>query len=83
MMLTRIKRRTAKLLGVGDQFPLLRRSLIELDNVEELRKVFGWKLEPVLDDPSIYEFDSIEDINQRRVRDWWTHRAPPKFCTTS
>lgn len=57
------------MLGVDDRFFYLRRAIAELDNVEELRKVFGWKLGPVLDDDSIYEFESIEDINQRRVRD--------------
>jgi hypothetical protein len=68
-MLARIRTKTRNFLRVGDEFANLRRALVELDDVEELRKVFGWKLEPVLDDPSIHEFESIEDINQRRVRD--------------
>jgi predicted O-methyltransferase YrrM len=69
IMIPRIRRIARKMLGVDDEFFCLRRALTELDNVEELRKLFGWKLDPVLDDPSIYEFDSIEDINLRRVRD--------------
>jgi predicted O-methyltransferase YrrM len=47
----------------------LRRAVIELNDVGELRKVFGWQLEPILDNPTIYDFDYIEDVNQRRVRD--------------
>jgi len=65
----RIRRSARRLLDLDDEFIHLRTALTELDNVEELRKVFGWKLEPVLDDDSIYEFESIEDINLRRVRD--------------
>jgi hypothetical protein len=52
-----------------DELANLRRTVVELDDVAELRKVFGWKLEPVLDDPSIHEFESLVDINMRRVRD--------------
>jgi predicted O-methyltransferase YrrM len=65
----RIGRRVRGLLGIDDEFVNLRRFLTELDNVDELKKVFGWKLDPVLDDPAIHEFESIEDINLRRVRD--------------
>jgi predicted O-methyltransferase YrrM len=54
---------------VEDELARLRLAVVELDNVEELKKVFGWKLDPVLDDDSIYEFDSLEDVNLRRVRD--------------
>jgi predicted O-methyltransferase YrrM len=68
-MLARIRRKARRFLGVDDEFAQLRRALCELDNVEELKKLFGWKLEPVLDDPTIHEFESIEDINLRRVRD--------------
>jgi predicted O-methyltransferase YrrM len=64
-----IRRSARRVLGVDDEFVHLRNALIELDNIEELKKVFGWKLEPVLDDSSIYEFESIQDINLRRVRD--------------
>jgi predicted O-methyltransferase YrrM len=52
-----------------DDLAHLRRAVIELENFEELKKIFGWHLDPVLDDPSIYEFASIEDINERRLRD--------------
>ena len=68
-MLARIRTKARRFLGVEDEFAHLRGAVIELDNVEELRKVFGWKLEPVLDDPSIYEFESLVDVNLRRVRD--------------
>lgn len=47
----------------------LRRHVIELNNTRELQKVFGWQQEPTMDDPSIYAFEYIEDVNGRRLRD--------------
>ena len=67
-MVARIIGKARRTLGL-EEFTHLRREVVELDDLDELKKVFGWQLDPVLDDPSIYEFESIEDINQRRVRD--------------
>jgi predicted O-methyltransferase YrrM len=50
-------------------FPRLRRAVIGLNNIEELSKVFGWREQPLLDDPDIYRFDYVEDVNERRIRD--------------
>ena len=52
-----------------EPFPHLRRSVIDVNNASELKKVFGWQHEPLLDDPSIFDFDYPEDLNQRRLRD--------------
>lgn len=52
-----------------DEFTYLQEVVIELNDVRELRKVFGWKREPIIDDPQFHEFDSIVDINARRIRD--------------
>ncbi|MDO8445560.1 MAG: class I SAM-dependent methyltransferase [Deltaproteobacteria bacterium] len=52
-----------------DDFPNLDRSVIELNNCQELKKVFGWKTDPILDRPDIYNFDYIEDVNERRICD--------------
>ena len=52
-----------------DPFRHLRRSVIEINNVDELGKIFGWKEVPLLVDPSILEFEYLEDVNQRRLRD--------------
>lgn len=52
-----------------DEFVHLRSALIELNDVKELQKVFGWSIEPVLDNPVIYKFDYVEDVNHRRIRD--------------
>jgi predicted O-methyltransferase YrrM len=54
---------------VGKDLRHLKKNVIELNDINELRKVFGWQLEPILDDPTIYEFDYLEDVNQRRLRD--------------
>lgn len=47
----------------------LDRSIIPLNNYHELQKVFGWTEEPILDRPDIYDFDYVEDVNERRIRD--------------
>lgn len=57
-----------KFLGF-DEFPNLGSALMELNDVEELKKLFGWKGKPVLNDPQIYGFEDVEDLNERRVRD--------------
>ena len=57
-----------KLLGFKE-LSRLGRSTIELNDFKELQKAFGWKESPILDDPSIYDFDYIEDVNERRIRD--------------
>jgi len=53
----------------GNHYPNLIKSTIELNNVEELRKIYGWINIPILDIPTIYEFKHLEDINERRIRD--------------
>ena len=50
-------------------FMFLRESVIELNSVQELKKVFDWTLDPILDRPDLHDFDYIEDVNERRVRD--------------
>jgi len=59
--------------------------VIELNNIRELCKVFGWQLSPVIDDKKIYEFDGPEDVNERRLRDAETlatvvRNANPSVC---
>jgi predicted O-methyltransferase YrrM len=54
---------------IPEEFHHLHRAIIELNDVGELRKVFDWEKAPILDDPSIYEFDYVEDVNSRRIRD--------------
>lgn len=52
-----------------DPYPNLQRSVVELNNLEEVNKVFGWAALPVLDRPDINDFEYVEDANQRRLRD--------------
>lgn len=52
-----------------DYFPNLKRYVIELNSFHELKKVFGWKENPILDRPDIHDFDNILDVNERRIRD--------------
>jgi predicted O-methyltransferase YrrM len=51
------------------EYPHLRASVFELNNIGELKKLFNWDNDPILNDQSIHEFGSIEDINERRIRD--------------
>jgi hypothetical protein len=50
-------------------FQNLNQAVITLNNYGELKKVFGWKEDPILDRPDIYDFDYVEDVNERRIRD--------------
>lgn len=53
----------------GKPLSNLEDSVIELNNFQELKKVFGWKMDPILDRPDIHDFDYVEDVNERRIRD--------------
>src|SRR5437660_10912732 len=66
----RLRRKARRFLGVDveDEFSNLRRALVELDDVDELKKLFRWSDDPILNDPSIHEFVSMEDLNCRRIR---------------
>lgn len=50
-------------------FHHLTKSVIVLNNYRELNKVFNWQMDPILDRPDIYDFDYVEDVNERRIRD--------------
>jgi hypothetical protein len=52
-----------------DKFPHLRRYVIELNDVKELKKIFNWRSDPILDGPTLCEFVSVVDVNERRIRD--------------
>lgn len=52
-----------------DRLVHLERYVIELKDYAELKKVFNWTNDPVLDDPTLYEFSAIVDANERRIRD--------------
>ncbi|MDZ4676571.1 MAG: class I SAM-dependent methyltransferase [Oligoflexia bacterium] len=45
------------------------KSVIPVNNISELKKIFGWQKSPVFDDPSLHHFEVIEDVNERRIRD--------------
>ena len=63
-----VRTKIFKLLKIKE-YPNLAKSVFELNNIGELKKLFNWNKDPILDDRSIYEFGSIEDINERRIRD--------------
>jgi predicted O-methyltransferase YrrM len=53
----------------GEPFFFLEKKVLELNNFVELKKVFRWQQDPILDRPDVAEFDYVEDINERRLRD--------------
>ncbi len=67
-MKERLRSEVRRLIGL-DLFPHLRRSVITVNDVQELKKVFRWQSDPIIDDPYLLEFQYVEDVNQRRLRD--------------
>lgn len=65
--LSRVNSKLRRLMGM--EFPRLESAIVELNHCDELRKVFRWTQEPVLDDPSIHDFEFVLDVNERRIRD--------------
>ena len=53
----------------GRKFRYLEGAVIELNSFTELMKVYGWQAEPILDRPDMNDFDYVEDVNERRIRD--------------
>ncbi|UCC53578.1 MAG: class I SAM-dependent methyltransferase [Anaerolineaceae bacterium] len=63
-----LRSKVRRFLGL-DEFHHLRTSVITLNDVGELKKVFRWQKDPIIDDPYLLEFQYVEDVNQRRLRD--------------
>jgi hypothetical protein len=61
--------RKAKGFFSGERYHHLERYVIQLNSVDELKKVFGWKETGILDRPDIHEYSTVEDVNERRIRD--------------
>jgi predicted O-methyltransferase YrrM len=53
----------------GLEFQCLEQSVVEANDIGEIRKLFGWSQTPVLDDPSYSEVEFATDLNLRRLRD--------------
>ena len=66
-MLKRSKARLRRILG--RELTRVHGATVELNDVGELRKLFGWYDLPELDDPTLHEFEYVEDVNLRRLRD--------------
>lgn len=48
---------------------ILDEKVIELNDFTELKKLFSWFRDPILQDSYIFDFEYEEDLNQRRIRD--------------
>jgi predicted O-methyltransferase YrrM len=68
--LNRLKNCLKSALWWREEFYYLQRQVIFANNIGELKKVFGWSLDPILDREDIYDFrHPLLDINERRLRD--------------
>ncbi|MFC1497526.1 class I SAM-dependent methyltransferase [Verrucomicrobiota bacterium] len=69
-----------------NKFRCLNCNVIELNDINELKKVFGWTADAVfIDDPTYLQFRFTEDVNNRRLRDAESlgtvvRNAKPKVC---
>jgi predicted O-methyltransferase YrrM len=68
-----------------DDFRCLNQSVLEVNNLAELKKYFKWDSDPILDIPIFHEFDYSEDLNERRLRDAESlgvvaHNISPRVC---
>jgi predicted O-methyltransferase YrrM len=68
-----LRRRFSKFLTLNknksDLFRFLNQSVLEVNNLIELKRNFKWKSDPIIDNPIYHEFDYSEDLNERRLRD--------------
>lgn len=64
-----IKQLASAILSTVGVFPLLRNAVIELSSIDELCRVFQWTRQPNLAFDHLHQFDYVEDVNERRLRD--------------
>jgi len=65
---TRMKN-TLSNLSLIEKYKRLNASVIELNDVSELKTVFGWNNNPIIDDEIFYRYETLCDVNKRRLRD--------------
>ncbi len=64
-----IKQLASTTLSVFGFFPFLRNAVIELNSIGELCRLFHWTAQPNLGLAHLHDFDYVEDVNMRRIRD--------------
>lgn len=53
----------------GQEYPCLTANVLSVRTLQHMKKAMNWKQDPILDDPSLFDFDYLEDLNDRRLRD--------------
>lgn len=53
----------------GARFSQVRKNVLSVNSIDEVKKAYGWKLSGELSREDINDFDFLEDLNQRRIRD--------------
>ena len=51
------------------RFIFLNKFVISLNTYNEINNLFKWTLNPIINDQNILDYQYIEDVNQRRLRD--------------
>lgn len=64
-----LKKVIKKILIAAEDCPRLEQYVLTVNTIHEIKKAMKWSFDPVLDRPDIYDFDYLEDLNERRVRD--------------
>ena len=54
---------------MSEGFPSSDQTVLEVRNIEMLKKAMNWKKHPILGDAYLSSFDYLEDLNDRRIRD--------------
>jgi predicted O-methyltransferase YrrM len=67
-MLQEVRSKLTKFLDY-QEFYCLNRNVVEINDIRALKKVFGWKEQPLLDRPDMDIYVDELDANDRRVRD--------------
>lgn len=68
-MLKRVMRALDRPRHWPDRFPLIAANLLEVRDLEQLKKAMGWLNNPLLEGEHIHAFQYLEDLNDRRLRD--------------
>jgi predicted O-methyltransferase YrrM len=68
-MVAQMLKRFARGMKRVPRFPHLSRNVLEVADLDRLKKAMGWESDPVLEGDHLREFKYFEDLNDRRLRD--------------
>jgi predicted O-methyltransferase YrrM len=81
--MNKLLRKTIKRILIEADDCLLEQHVLTVNNIQEIKKAMKWSFDPVLERPDIYDFDYLEDLNERRIRDAELLATAVKNCSMS